>query len=71
MANKVKYAYLIKRITTTWDGCNGAETSTEYLNWVFGNKVRADKKAAWFNENRINSGPGYRHKYEVEKQEVL
>ena len=70
MANK-KYVYLIKRITTTWDGCNGAETDKDYLNWVFGSKERAEKKAAWFNENRANSGPGYRSKYEVEKQEIM
>ena len=48
--SKVKCVYLIKRVTSTWDGCNGCTSETDYLNWVFGARDRAEKKCDFFNK---------------------
>ena len=66
-----EYVYIIKRYVTTWDGCNGADTSEDYLNWIFKTKAKADAKCEELNNRTSNHGLGYRRRYEVVKEELL
>ena len=69
--SKVKCVYLIKRVTSTWNGCDGCTSETDYLNWVFGARDRAEKKCAFFNkEYGGKRSPGCRIDFEVEKQTI-
>lgn len=57
--------YGIKRISSSWDGCNGCDTSESLLDYFFSTREKAE-------ENLLEDsyGPGHNTKYEVAEIEL-
>lgn len=63
--------FIIKRICSEWDGCNGCSTTESYLNWVYESERDCQKKVDELNEKWGHRGPGHSTEFELEKQDLI
>jgi hypothetical protein len=68
---KGKDIYIIKKVCSWWDGCNGVNTDEEWTNWIFSNEEKANAKCNELNEKYFRHECGSSLKYEVVKDYII